>query len=70
MKETLSKLAAGNTLYSLSDGHFTEHAKKTGVDLADWAWGNIFFDFDNDGDKDLYVVNGYTTHRDQKAPDF
>jgi hypothetical protein len=70
MMGVLSRLAAGNTLYQIKAPHYRESAAEVGVDLADWAWGNIFFDFDNDGDKDLYVVNGYTTHRDPKAPDF
>ena len=70
MKKTLNKLAAGNTLYKISDSKFPEQAQTYGVDVSDWAWGNVFFDVDNDGDKDLYVVNGYTSHEDAKAPDF
>ena len=70
MKQTLSKLAAGNTLYKISNPKFPEEAHRYGVDVSDWAWGNVFFDVDNDGDKDLYVVNGYTSHQDAKAPDF
>ena len=70
MRETLQKLASGNTLYKISDSSFPERAQFYGIDVSDWAWGNIFFDVDNDGDKDLYVVNGYTSHQDTKAPDF
>jgi len=70
MQGVLSRLAAGNTFYELDGGKLKEVAHDRGVDMADWAWGNIFFDFDNDGDKDLYVVNGYTTHADPTAPDF
>jgi enediyne biosynthesis protein E4 len=29
-----------------------------GLSSTGWAWGASFFDFDNDGDDDLYVVNG------------
>src|SRR5438128_6520136 len=29
-----------------------------GYQSTGWSWGADFFDFDNDGDDDLYVVNG------------
>ena len=29
-----------------------------GANTAGWAWDAEFFDFDNDGDDDLYLVNG------------
>jgi enediyne biosynthesis protein E4 len=30
-----------------------------GVSHAGWAWGTEFFDLENDGKEDLFVVNGY-----------
>jgi len=37
-----------------------EQSKAVGRGLSStgWSWGAGFFDFDNDGDDDLYVVNG------------
>ncbi len=32
-----------------------------GIDTG-WSWGAMFFDFDNDGDDDLFIVNGFTDY--------
>lgn len=45
------------------DGSFTEQAIAMGVSDAEWAWGTEFFDYDNDGDVDLYAVNGFPVAR-------
>ena len=70
MKASVLALAGGNNLFENRDGTWVDIAAKRGVNYAEWAWGNIFFDFDNDGDKDQFVVNGFTTHSDPTAPDF
>lgn len=38
---------------------FSEIAFMAGVAKTDWSWAPLFFDADNDGDKDLFIGNGY-----------
>ena len=40
------------------EGNFQEIAMLSGVAATDWSWGALFFDFENDGYKDLFVSNG------------
>ena len=69
--DTLLGLARGNTLYRRERaGRYTEVAVEMGVARAGWAWGHAAFDADNDGDRDLYVLNGMTSHEDAAAPDY
>lgn len=70
MYEVLMGYAAGNTLFERKGGTWVETSKQRRVNVAEWAWSNVFFDADNDMDKDLFVANGFTTHRDPDAPDF
>ena len=30
-----------------------------GISSTDWSWAPLMVDFDNDGDKDIYITNGY-----------
>ena len=41
------------------DGTFSEVGQLAGVSNTDWSWAALFADFDNDGNKDLFVTNGY-----------
>lgn len=38
---------------------FSEVGQITGIYESDWSWAPLFADFDNDGDKDLLVTNGF-----------
>lgn len=44
-------------LLNQGDGTFVEAHEKAGVGVLVSGWGTLFFDYDNDGDEDLYVVN-------------
>ena len=41
------------------DGTFSEIGQLAGVSNTDWSWAPLFCDFDNDGNKDIFVSNGY-----------
>ena len=49
-----------NTL-QLNQGHgtFSEIGFLAGVSSTDWSWSSLFADYDNDGDRDLFVTNGF-----------
>lgn len=38
--------------------HFTETALLSGIAASDWSWSSLFADYDQDGEKDIFVCNG------------
>ena len=38
---------------------FSEVGQMLGIYQTEWSWSPLFADFDNDGDRDLIVTNGY-----------
>ncbi len=40
------------------DGTFSEIGREADVWATDWSWGALMADFDNDGNKDIFVANG------------
>ena len=52
-----------NTLYhNMGDGFFTDVTFVSGLglpSLSRMSWGTAFLDYDNDGDRDLFVVNSH-----------
>ena len=54
-----------NTL-QLGNGHLNGQPVRSsevgfmyGISSTDWSWASLMVDFDNDGDKDIFVTNGY-----------
>jgi hypothetical protein len=47
--------------------YFTEIGQYAGIFSTNWSWAPLLCDFDNDGNKDLYISTGYgrnSTHMD------
>jgi len=51
---------SGNKLFVANDQGFADETTAR-IDARDkgWAWGAAFFDYDNDGDDDMYIANGW-----------
>lgn len=41
------------------DGTFHELGQMAGIHQTEWSWSPLFADFDNDGDRDLLITNGF-----------
>ncbi|MCK6473870.1 MAG: CRTAC1 family protein [Planctomycetes bacterium] len=52
----------GNRMYLGQGGlAFRQPEFRGSVARTGWSWGTVAFDFDNDGDRDLYVANGFSS---------
>ena len=47
---------------------FSEIGQLAGISGTDWSWSSLLADFNNDGNKDLYITNGFW--RDYSNMDF
>ena len=55
-----------NVLYiNNGDATFTDRTKEFGLEFAGYATQAVFFDYDGDGDLDMYLVNN-STHRERE----
>ena len=58
MQAMRMRMAFGNRMYLSGDAGWREPAFRSEVARTGWTWGTTAFDFDNDGDPDIFAANG------------
>src|SRR6185503_1856873 len=66
----VTTVRGGNALF-VNDGRgrFKDVTREAGLDLSAHSSGSVFFDYDNDGRRDLLVCNVGRYTSDEKGPD-
>jgi hypothetical protein len=54
-----NSLQLSNGITKDGDVVFSEIGRIAGIAHTDWSWSTLFADFDDDGNKDLFIGNGY-----------
>lgn len=58
----------GNMLWhNNGDGTFTDVSRETETFDGGWSWGAKFLDYDNDGDLDIFDVNGFLSAGEEEC---
>lgn len=68
-KDIYRRHARGNSLFRSERSRFEDVTIPSGVEMGRWAWCSDFVDFDNDGNLDIYIVNGFVTGTEKDDPD-
>lgn len=68
-KQIYRRHARGNSLFRSERSRFEDVTIASGVEMGRWAWCSDYVDFDNDGNLDLYIVNGFVTGTEKDDPD-
>jgi hypothetical protein len=56
-----SRMGYGNRMYLAKGNRYEEPAFRDQVARTGWSWGAASIDFDNDGDRDIFVANGHSS---------
>ncbi len=65
--EMRTRMGYGNRMYLARENHaFRQPEFRDSVARSGWAWGTTSFDFDSDGDMDVYVANGHQSGKTTK----
>ncbi len=60
--EMRDDMGYGNRMYVAdASAHFKQPAFEAQVARSGWSWGCTDLDFDNDGDRDIYITNGHVS---------
>lgn len=68
-KDIYRRHARGNSLFRSNGSRFSDVTIASAVEVGRWAWCSDYLDFDNDGNLDLYIVNGCVTGTEKDDPD-
>ncbi len=56
----------GNRMYLRQGDSYVENPQNAQIARTGWSWGVSAFDFENDGDRDLYIANGFRSGQSSK----
>ena len=66
MQEMRMRMAFGNRMYLAADSGWREPEFREEIARTGWTWGTTAFDFDNDGDPDIFAANGHESGESTK----
>lgn len=66
IQQMRGRMGYGNRMFVARDGKWGQPEWKDQVARTGWSWGSTSFDFDNDGDRDLYVANGHQSGKSSR----
>jgi hypothetical protein len=69
MQEMRKRMAVGNRMYLAADDGWREPEFHAQIARTGWTWGTTAFDFDNDGDPDIFTANGNVSGESTKDYD-
>ena len=61
-----SQMGYGNRLYLAGGDRFVQAPFNDQIARSGWSWGSTALDFDNDGDQDVYIANGFRSGESAK----